>query len=226
MLRASAGLGRAFRALFGVGLLLAAGILSMKAQVSVTTWRNDIARTGQNLNETILTPSNVNPTQFGKLFSQAVDGYVYAQPLYLSNVTIGGQSHNVVFVATEHDSVYAFDADSNGVGNANPLWFASMLTTAHGAAAGATTVSSDTVGTDIIPELGITGTPVIDPASGTLYVVSFTQEGSNFYLRLHALDITSGAEKYGGPAMITATVPGTGNGSSGGTLTFDSEWQN
>jgi hypothetical protein len=226
MHRASAELGRALRALCVAGLLLAAGSLSMNAQVSVTTWRNDIARTGQNLNETILNPSNVNPTQFGKLFSQAVDGYVYAQPLYLPNVTIGGQSHNVVFVATEHDSVYAFDADSNGGGNANPLWFASMLTTAHGAAAGATTVSSDTVGTDIIPELGITGTPVIDPASDTLYVVSFTQEGINFYIRLHALDVTSGAEKLGGPVNITATVPGTGVGSSGGTLTLDSEWQN
>ena len=198
----------------------------MNAQVGVTTWRNDIGRTGQNLNEIILNTSNVNPTQFGKLFSQAVDGYVYAQPLYLPNVTIGGQSHNVVFVATEHDSVYAFDADNNGGANANPLWFASMLTAAHGAAAGATTVSSNTVGTDIIPELGITGTPVIDPASGTLYVVSFTQEGSNFFLRLHALDVTSGAEKYGGPVVITATVPGTGNGSVGGTLTFDPEWQN
>jgi LysM repeat protein len=198
----------------------------MSAQVSVTTWRNDIARTGQNLNETILNPSNVNPTQFGKLFSQPVDGYVYAQPLYLPNVTIGGQSHNVVFVVTEHDSVYAFDADSNGGGNASPLWFASMLTAAHGAAAGATSVSSNTVGTDIVPELGITGTPVIDPASGTLYVVSFTQEGSNFYLRLHALDVTSGAEKYGGPVVVTATVPGTGNGSLGGMLTLDTEWQN
>ena len=205
--------GSALRMLFGMGLLFVASSLMMNAQVSVTTWRNDIGRTGQNLNETILNTTNVSPAQFGKLFSQAVDGYVYAQPLYLPNITIGGQSHNVVFVATEHDSVYAFDADSNGGTNANPLWFASMLTTAHGAAAGATTVSSDEVGTDIIPELGITGTPVIDPASGTLYVVSFTQEGANFFLRLHALDITSGSEKYGGPAVITATVTGTGSGS-------------
>jgi LysM repeat protein len=220
------GMGSSLRALFGTGLLLAAGSLSMNAQVSVTTWRNDIARTGQNLNETILNTSNVNPTQFGKLFSQPVDGYVYAQPLYLPGVTIGGQSHNVVFVATENDSVYAFDADTNGGSNASPLWFASMLTTAHGAAAGATTVSSNTVGTDIIPQLGITGTPVIDPTNGTLYVVSFTQEGTSFFLRLHALDVASGAEKFGGPVVITATVPGTGNGSSGGTLALDPEWQN
>ena len=224
--RAVTGTRGSMRALLGTGLLLTAGSLSMNAQVSVTTWRYDLGRTGQNLNETILTPSNVNPTQFGKLFSQAVDGYVYAEPLYLPNVTIGGQTHNVVFVATENDSVYAFDADSNGSSNANPLWFASMLTTAHGAASGATPPSSNVIGTDIIPELGITGTPVIDPVSGTLYVVSFTQEGSSFFLRLHALDVTSGAEKYGGPVAITASVPGTGNGSIGGTLTFDPEWAN
>jgi len=217
---------RSLRALLATGLLLASGSLSMHAQVSVTTWRNDIGRTGQNLNETILNTSDVTPAQFGKLFSQPVDGSVYAQPLYLPKITIGGQVHNVIFVATEHDSVYAFDADNNGGTNASPLWFASLLTAAHGAAAGATTVSSSTVGTDIVPEIGITGTPVIDPASGTLYVVSATQEGSNFVLRLHALDVTSGAEKMGGPVALTATVSGTGNGSSGGTLTLDAEWEN
>ncbi len=214
------------RRLFLLGLIITGGSLSTRAQVSVTTWRNDIARTGQNLNETILNPSNVNATQFGKLFSQTVDGYVYAQPLYLPNVTISGQTHNVVFVETENDSVYAFDADNNGGSNASPLWFASMLSTAHGAAAGATTVSSNYVGTDIIPQVGITGTPVIDSTTGTLYLVSATQEGSSFLLRLHALDLTSGAEKFGGPVVITASIPGTGNGSSGGTLTFDPEWQN
>ena len=207
-------------------IVLLSASLPLFSQISVTTWRNDISRTGQNLNESILTPSNVNATQFGKLFSLAVDGYVYAEPLYMQNVTIGGASHNVIFVATENDSVYAFDADSNGGSNANPLWFASMLSTSHGAAAGAITVSSNIVGTDIVPQIGITGTPVIDPTSGTLYVVSATEEGTNFVQRLHALDITSGAEKFGGPVVLTATVPGTGNGSSGGSLTFDSEWQN
>ena len=213
------------RTLLGTGLFLAIGSLLMDAQVSVTTWHNDIARTGQNLNETILNTSNVNATQFGKLFSQPVDGYVYTQPLYLPNLTIGGESHNVVFVATEHDSVYAFDADNNAGSNASPLWFASMLTAAHGAAAGATTVFAST-GDDIYPEIGITGTPVIDPASGTLYVVSATQEGSTYVQRLHALDVTSGAEKFGGPVVITASVSGTGNGSAGGTMTFDPEWEN
>jgi hypothetical protein len=212
--------------LFRIAFVWVAMSPAMIAQVSVTTWRNDIGRTGQNLYETILNTSDVNVTQFGKLFSQAVDGYVYAQPLYLPKVMIGGQSHNVVYVATEHDSVYAFDADNNGGSNANPLWHASMLSTLHGAAAGATTVSSDLVGTDIVPEVGITGTPVIDPSSGTLYVVSKTLEGVAFIQRLHALDVTSGAEKFGGPVVISPSVIGTGNGSSGGTLVFDPEWEN
>ncbi len=163
-----------------LALLLSLGSMGLDAQGNVTTWGYDIGRSLQNLNETVLMVSNVNPSQFGKLFSQAVDGYVYAQPLYLHNVTIGGVSHNVVFAATEHDSVYAFDADSNGGANANPLWFASMLISAHGAASGATTVSSYYLGNDIYPEVGITGTPVIDAASGTLYVVSKTQEGTKF----------------------------------------------
>jgi len=168
--------------LISVALLGALGLRSVHAQVSVTTWHNDIGRTGQNLNESTLTPSNVNPTQFGKLFSLAVDGFVYAQPLLLSNVTINGVAHNnVLYVATEHDSVYAFDADAKGA----PLWQASMLSAAHGAAAGATTVPWP-ASSDILPEVGITGTPVIDPASQTLYVVSDTKEGGQGVLRLHA----------------------------------------
>ena len=206
--------------------IVSCSAMCANAQVNVTTYHNDIGRTGQNLNETILNTSNVNASQFGKLFSLPVDGQVYAEPLYMSGVTINGATHNVVYVATENDSVYAFDADSNGGANAAPLWQASMLTAAHGAAAGATTVSSSQVGTDIDPQIGITGTPVIDPATGTLYVVSKTFEGgTSFPQRLHALDITTGAEKFGGPVLITASVPGPGNGSVNGTLTFDSLWE-
>jgi len=110
------------------------------ADTGVYTWRNDIGRTGQNLNEHILTPENVNASSFGKLFSVPVDGHVYAQPLYVSNVLIPGRGqHNVLFVATQHDTVYAFDADSASGDNANPLWQASMLDPARGAAPGATT---------------------------------------------------------------------------------------
>ena len=209
----------------GIAVLLMAGT-DARAQVNVTTFQNDIGRTGQNLNETILTPSTVNASQFGKLFSHSVDADIYAQPLYLSGVNVNGAAHNVVYVATENDSVYAFDGDSNGGANASPLWFASMLTSAHGAASGATAVPSSLVSTDIQPLVGITGTPVIDPASGTLYVVSKSLESGKLVQRLHALDVTSGAEKFGGPVVITASVAGSGNGSSGGILTFDPSWEN
>ena len=215
-----------FLMLWLVVLIAAAGAPSAGAQTSVTTWHNDIGRTGQNLNETILTTSNVNATQFGKLFSQTVDAQVYAQPLYLPNITIAGQQHNVVFVATENDTVYAFDADSNGGSNAGPLWQASLLTAAHGAASGATPVPASWLSSDITPLVGITGTPVIDPTTNTLYVVSKTLEGGNGVQRLHALDVTTGNEKFGGPVLITATVSGTGNGSSGGQLSFDPLWEN
>ncbi len=203
------------------------GALVANAQVNVTTAQNDIGRTGQNLNETLLTTSNVNRSQFGKLFSQPVDGQVYAQPLYLSGVSFNGAIHNVLFVATENESVYAFDADTNGGGNSDPLWQASMLSAAHGAAAGATPVSATSVGnTDLSPVLGITGTPVIDPNTGTLYVVSTDYENATYVQRLHALSVHTGAEKFGGPVVISGTVPGTGAGSVSGSLTFDPLWEN
>jgi hypothetical protein len=200
-------------------------LISASAQVNVTTYHNDIARTGQNLNETTLTPANVNANSFGLLFRLPVDGYVYGQPLYLASLTIGGQTHNVLFVTTQHDSVYAFDADANTGSNAAPLWHASMLISAHGAAAGATTIPWP-LGSDIYPEVGITGTPVIDPSSGTLYLVSASLENGKQIMRLHALDVTSGAEKFGGPTVITASIAGTGNGSVNGRLTFDPVLEN
>jgi hypothetical protein len=222
------------RKLFGAAGVLLVTALSAHAQVNVTMQHNDIGRTGQNTQETILTPANVNKTTFGKLFSHGVDGYVYAQPLYVAGVTMGsgtpqaGTTHNVVFIATQHDSVYAFDADSNGGANANPLWQVTLLDAAHGAAANEKTVpNSDVSSSDIVPEIGITSTPVIDTSSNTIYVVSkATVADTTFVQRLHALDITTGQEKFGGPAKLMASVSGTGTGSSGGVLNFDPKWEN
>jgi hypothetical protein len=205
-----------------------------QAQTSVTTQHNDISRTGANANETILTPANVNTNTFGKLFSYPVDGWVYAQPLYMAGVTMGagtaqaGTTHNVVFVATEHDSVFAFDADSNTGANVNPLWQVSLIDSAHGAGAGEEAVPNGDVSTgDIVPEIGITSTPVIDPTTNTIYVVAkSTVADTTFIQRLHALDITTGKEKFGGPVTLSASVAGNGNGSSGGTLNWDPKWQN
>jgi len=190
---------------------------------SVLTYHNDNARTGQNLTETSLTPQNVNAASFGKLFSVPVDGAVYAQPLYVPNVSIPGQgTRNVVYVATEHDSVYAFDADASGP----PLWHVSFIDPTNGI----TTLSTTDVGrcTDLKPEIGITGTPVIDPTTGTLYLVARTKEqnGTTFVQRLHALDLTTGAEKLGGPVVIRATVDGTGVDSVNGEIPFDAQTQN
>ncbi|MCU1242622.1 MAG: hypothetical protein JWO71_3348, partial [Candidatus Acidoferrum typicum] len=201
------------------------------AQISVVTQHYDIARTGANTSETILTPATVNFRQFGKLFSQPVDGYVYAQPLYVPGVIIGGTKHNVVFVATENDSVYAFDADANSpAANAAPLWHITLLDAAHGAASGARVMYSTDIPnnryTDIVPVIGITSTPVIDPSTGTIYVVGKTKEGAEYVQRLHALSITSGTEKFGGPVKLTASVPGNGSASVSGTLRFDPLWQN
>jgi hypothetical protein len=208
-------------------------VASSLGQTNVTTQHNDIGRTGQNTAETILTPSNVNANSFGKLFYHVVDGYVYAQPLYMSNLTMGsgtpqaGTTHNVIFVATEHDSVYAFDGDGNLGANGKPLWQVTLLDSAHGAAAGARPVlPSDFGETDIVPEIGVTGTPVIDPATNTIYLVGKTKENTAYVERLHALNITTGAEKFGGPVTLSASVPGNGKGSVNGTLTFDPQWAN
>ena len=217
-------------------LVLLSALCAM-AQTNVVTQHYDISRTGLNANETVLTPANVNmttnPNGFGKLFSYPVDGWVYAQPLYLPGVTMGagtpqaGTTHGVLFIATEHDSVYAFDADSNAGANANPLWHITLLDAAHGAPVGATTVPNGDVSTgDIVPEIGITGTPVIDPVTNTMYVVGKTKESGTYVQRLHALDVTTGTEKFGGPVVLSGSVPGNGSGSSGGTLNWDPKWQN
>jgi hypothetical protein len=194
-------------------LLVVCGLRSslVFSQVNVTTYHYDNARTGQNLQEAVLTPSNVNVGEFGKLFTVPVDGYVYAQPLYLSGISIAGGTHKVLYVATEHDSVYAIDADDGTV-----LWHQSFINPA----AGITSVSTAAVVcTDVLPEIGITSTPVIDPATGTIYVLAKTTEQGTQIQRLHALDVSTGTEKFGGPVQISATVNGKGEG--GGTISFN-----
>ncbi len=193
--------------------------ITVTARLAVATELYDNLRTGRNLNEVTLTPSTVASSRFQELFSLGVDGYIYAQPLYVEEVAVPGNGiHNVLYVATEHDSVYAWDADSSTGQNSNPLWHISFINPSQGI----TTVSSHDVNCDnLVPEIGITSTPVIDLSNNTLYVVAETKENGSYFQRLHALDLTSGAEKFGGPVVIAATYPGSGDGSSGGILTFD-----
>jgi hypothetical protein len=192
---------------FSLGTALAS------SAADVVTYHNDIARTGQNLQETILTTSNVNFSSFGKLFTFPVDGIVDAQPLYLSAVSIPGKgTHNVVYTVTENDSVYAFDADAGTL-----LWHVSVL--------GSGESPSDDHGCfQITPQIGITSTPVIDRSSdpdGTIYVVAMSKNSSSYFQRIHALDVTTGAEQFGGPVTVKAKYPGTGDNSHNGYVIFD-----
>jgi len=184
------------------------------SSVSVLTWHNDIQRSGVNSQETTLSTTNVRTATFGKLFSCPVDADVYAQPLYVPGVTITGKgAHNVVFVATEKNSLYAVDADA---APCSVLWQKSLMNS------GETFVTESDVGCSeaISPNIGITGTPVIDAASQTLYVVSTSRSSTAFIQRIHAVTLADGTEKFGGPTLIQASISGTGADSSGGTISF------
>jgi hypothetical protein len=195
----------------------------------VTTYHNDLSRDGVNAQEYALTTANVSAS-FGKLFSCAVDGAVYAQPLWMAGIMVSGGRHNVIVVATQHDSLYAFDADASPC---STLWHANLIDSTHGGTGGETSVPSGPTGNlvgggsgDITPEVGVTGTPVIDPSTNTIYVVSKSviASGPTFFQRLHAIDLTTGKEKFSGPTTIAATFPGTGDG--GTTDTFNPGTQN
>jgi hypothetical protein len=188
--------------------------------VDVLTFHNDNTRDGENLHETVLTPSNVNTSQFGKVATFSVDGQVYAQPLYVSHVMFpghGGVMHNVVYVATEGDDVYAFDASGGGL-----LWHDRFTDPADGI----TTVPAVDTGItrDLSPQFGITSTPVIDQATNTMYVVANLKEvnskGTFYIYRLYALNLVTGAKMDGGPVQIKATYPGTGDGSADGMVSL------
>jgi len=198
----------------------------------VYTYHNDLARDGANTQEYALTTSNVNGSNFGKFFSCTVDGAIYAQPLWVANLTVSGAKHNVVFVATEHDSLYAFDADANPCVQ---LWHANLIDSAFGATPGEVTVPSGSIGYkvgngagNIAPEVGVTGTPVIDPSTNTLYVVSKSMNSgaTSFYQRLHAIDIATGNEKFGGPANITSSITFPGIADGGTRDSFNAQQEN
>ncbi len=197
-----------------LALLCILGAVAGAAAQDVLTWHNDNARTGQYLKETILTPQNVNFKTFGKLFVIHVDGKVDAEPLYVQGMQMPGRGvRNVLFVATEHDSVYALDADT-GV----PFWHVRLLKPGE-------TPSDPRNCGQVIPEIGITSTPVIDlhrGPHGTIYVVAMSKDlRGRYFQRLHALDLRSGVEEFGGPVDIHATFPGNGAASRDGTEIFD-----
>jgi outer membrane protein assembly factor BamB len=188
-------------------------IASLALAQDVLTYHNNNTRTGADNKETILTLANVNPASFGKLFTLPTDGLVDAEPLYLSALSVGGTTHDVVIVASEHGSLYAYDADSG-----TKLWQVTTLKSGE-------TTSDNRGCSQVTPEIGITSTPVIRrPTTGNpiIYLVAMSKDGSGkYHQRLHALDATTGAEVHGGPVDIAATYPGTGDNSSGGNVIFD-----
>jgi hypothetical protein len=190
--------------------------------IDVVTYHYDNLRTGQNTSEMTLSPANVNQARFGKLGEFPVDGLVDAQPLLVSNLAISGKGNkNVIYVVTEHDSIYAFDADSINSSGGTVLWKVSALGSGETTVAVPSQVSG---GCNQIaaPEIGITPTPVIDRSRNAIYVVAMSIDSQgNYHQRLHALNLASGAELFGGPTNIQATFPGTGDNSSNGSVVFD-----
>jgi len=200
----------------------------------VLSHHNDNARDGVNSREFALSSATVKSSTFGKLFSCAVDGAVYAQPLWMRGINIAGGTHNVLLVATQHDSAYLFDADAKPCVT---YWHVNLLDTLHGGTSGEAPVTWNDLGAcygDIYPEIGVTGTPVIDSTTNTIYLVSASESNAhnsgncagasgNFYHRLHALDVATGSEKYNAPVTIAASVAGTGDGSVNGIVSFNSQ---
>jgi hypothetical protein len=179
-----------------------------RAQVPVLTHHNDNSRTGQNLGETYLTPAVVNVNRFGQLFTQPLDGMAAAEPLYVPNLQIQGIKHNVVFVVTLHDGVYAFDADSNAGRNSSPLWYTSLI---HPPAVTTVPIADQGCVGHNFTEMGILGTPVIDPNTHTMYLVAKTKEQGKYLFRLHALNLQTGRENAGSPVAIQGSYTSNGN---------------
>ena len=202
----------------GLLMLVALALVpGARAQVNVLTANYDNLRTNANLQETVLKPSNMNRASFGKLATFPVDGQVYAQPLFVSGVQIGGKKHNVVYVVTMHNSVYAIDDDN--LQTTTPLWKVNF---------GPTVPAGLFNFTDILPEIGILSTPVIDLSAQVMYVVSDTLPNTSTtepVFQLHALSLLDGHEMMNGPVKIAASVPGTGDGSSNGSVSFDASQQ-
>jgi len=201
-----------FKKLLTASMIGAAALLAQSPGPVITTGQYNNSRTSANLNETVLNTSNVNVNQFGKLFSWSVDGWVFAQPLYAPGIPISGASNNVVFVATMHNSVYAFNADNP---SAPPLWQVNL-----GSSVPAPTSNGCPSSNFTGPELGILSTPVIDQGTNTLYAVSASPSGGGYVHSIHALDITTGQEKFGGPVLIQPTVPGNGYDAVNGAVSM------